>query len=176
MQELLKSLMACPNHEKEEVVYLCKDHDTTCCNKCAMADHRKCEEVKVLSDIVHDTNVDCFALKTVLHDLQQQSENLLEHERKHEEFVSKIESKALSSLKTIKQKLFDMHAQLESEVLSAIADKKKVIGEQIITNNKNTCQLIPNSSQPLLNTLRNLERMNTLFSCSSALKRMRYVV
>ncbi|KAH3802825.1 hypothetical protein DPMN_156515 [Dreissena polymorpha] len=47
IQELLKNLIACPNHEKEEVVYLCKDHDMTCCNKCAMADHRKCEEVKV---------------------------------------------------------------------------------------------------------------------------------
>ncbi|KAH3802807.1 hypothetical protein DPMN_156491 [Dreissena polymorpha] len=57
IKELLKSLLACPNHEKEEVVYLCKDHDMTCCNKCAMADHRKCEEVKVLSDIVHDINL-----------------------------------------------------------------------------------------------------------------------
>ncbi|KAH3702229.1 hypothetical protein DPMN_077237 [Dreissena polymorpha] len=54
IHEFLKNLIACPNHEKQEVVYLCKDHDMSCCNKCAMADHRKCEEVKVLSDIVND--------------------------------------------------------------------------------------------------------------------------
>ncbi|KAH3802799.1 hypothetical protein DPMN_156483 [Dreissena polymorpha] len=29
IQALLKSLIACQNHETEEVVYLCKDHDTT---------------------------------------------------------------------------------------------------------------------------------------------------
>ncbi|KAH3802744.1 hypothetical protein DPMN_156424 [Dreissena polymorpha] len=91
-KELLKSLIACPNHEKEKVVYLCKDHETTCCNKCAMADHRKCEEVKVLSDFLNDINVDCTGLKTLLHDLQQQGERLLEHERKHEELVFEIES------------------------------------------------------------------------------------
>ncbi|KAH3838119.1 hypothetical protein DPMN_111525 [Dreissena polymorpha] len=132
IQELLKNLIACPNHDKDEVVYLCKDHDTTCCNKCAMSDHRKCEEVKVLSDFVHDIKMDCSGVRTLLHDLKPQGENLLEHECKHEEFVSEIESKALSSLKTIKQKLLDMYAQLKNEVLSAISDKKKVIGEKKI--------------------------------------------
>ncbi|KAH3802829.1 hypothetical protein DPMN_156519, partial [Dreissena polymorpha] len=118
IKELLKSLLAFPNHEKEEVVYLCKDHDMTCCNKCAMADHRKCEEVKVLSDILNDIKVDCSGLKTVLHDFQQQGERLLEHERNHEELVFEIENQALASLQTIKQKLLDIYAQLENEVLS----------------------------------------------------------
>ncbi|KAH3839760.1 hypothetical protein DPMN_113197 [Dreissena polymorpha] len=134
IQELLKSLIACPNHEKEEVIYLCKDHDMACCNKCAMTDHKKCEEVRVLSDIVHDLKADCTGLKTVLHDLHQQGERLLEHERKHEELVSEIESNALSALKTIKQQLFDMYAQLENEVLTAISEKKKLILEKIKTN------------------------------------------
>ncbi|KAH3802822.1 hypothetical protein DPMN_156512 [Dreissena polymorpha] len=89
--ELLKSLLACPNHEKEEVAYLCKDHDMTCCNKCAMADHRKCEEVK--------------------------------------------------------QKLLDIYAQLENEVLSSIADKKKVMGEKIETNNDKARQFLNDIKQ-----------------------------
>ncbi|KAH3802795.1 uncharacterized protein LOC127837259 [Dreissena polymorpha] len=134
IHKFLKSLIACPNHEKEEVVYLCKDHDLPCCHMCAIADHRKCEEVMVLSDIVHNIKVDCSGLKTVLHDLQQQGESLLEHERNHAELVSELESKALSYLQTIKQKLLDMYAQLENEVLSAIGDKKKVIGEKMKTN------------------------------------------
>ncbi|KAH3802674.1 hypothetical protein DPMN_156352 [Dreissena polymorpha] len=79
INDLLKSLLACPNHEKEEVVYLCKDHDVTCCNKCAMADHRKCEEVKQLSDILHDIKMDCSGLKSVLREMQQNCESLLEH-------------------------------------------------------------------------------------------------
>ncbi|KAH3802687.1 hypothetical protein DPMN_156366 [Dreissena polymorpha] len=54
MQEHLKSLTACPNHKNEELAYLCKEHDVTCCSKCAIADHRKCKEVKLLSDILHD--------------------------------------------------------------------------------------------------------------------------
>ncbi|KAH3803077.1 hypothetical protein DPMN_156777 [Dreissena polymorpha] len=147
IKELLKSLLACPNHEKEEVVYLCKDHDMTCCNKCAMADHRKCEEVKVLSDILNDIKVDCSGLKTVLHDFQQQGERLLEHERNHEELVFEIENQALCSLQTIKQKLLDIYAQLENEVLSAIADKKKVIGDKIKTNNEKACQFLSDIKQ-----------------------------
>ncbi|KAH3802808.1 hypothetical protein DPMN_156493 [Dreissena polymorpha] len=138
VKELLRNLIICPNHGKEEVVYLCKDHDVTCCSKCAMADHRKCEEVKVLSDIVHDMNMDCTTLSKMLLDLHQRGEILLEHERKQQQLVSEIESRALSSLKTIKQKLLDMYAQLEHEVLSAIADKKKVIGEKIERSNEQT--------------------------------------
>ncbi|XP_052224355.1 uncharacterized protein LOC127840006 [Dreissena polymorpha] len=140
IQELLKNLIACPNHENEEVVYLCKDHDMTCCNKCVMADHRMCDEVKVLSDILNDIKVDCTGLKIVLHDFQQQGERLLEHERNHKELVFEIENQALASLQTIKQKLLDIYAQLENEVLSSIADKKKVIGDKIKRNNDNARQ------------------------------------
>ncbi|KAH3722356.1 hypothetical protein DPMN_065314, partial [Dreissena polymorpha] len=142
IQELLKRLITCPNHETEGVVYLCKDHDVTCCNKCALAEHRKCETLKVLADILHDIKVDCTGLKTSLYDLQQQGESLLEHERKHEELVSEIERKALSSLHTIKQKLLDMYAELENEVVSTIADKKKVIGEKIKSNNEKSRQFL----------------------------------
>ncbi|KAH3802747.1 uncharacterized protein LOC127837264 [Dreissena polymorpha] len=138
IQELLKRLIACPNHETERVVHLCKDHDVTCCNTCALAEHRKCETLKVLADI----KVDCTGLKTILHDLQQQGESLLEHERTHEELVSEIENKAMSSLQTIKQKLLDIYAQFENEVLSSIADKKKVIGEKIKTNNEKARQFL----------------------------------
>ncbi|XP_052224358.1 uncharacterized protein LOC127840009 [Dreissena polymorpha] len=147
IKELLKSLLACPNHEKEEVVYLCKDHDMTCCNKCAMADHRKCEVVKVLSDILNDIKEDCSGLKTVLHDFQQQGERLLEHERNHEALVFEIENQALASLQTIKQKLLDIYAHLENEVLSAIADKKKEIGEKIKTNNEKARQFLNDIKQ-----------------------------
>ncbi|KAH3802850.1 hypothetical protein DPMN_156543 [Dreissena polymorpha] len=147
IQELLKRLMACPNHEAEGAVYLCIDHDVTCCNKCALAVHRKCETLKVLADILHDIKVDCNGLRTILHDLQQQGESLLEHERKHEELVSEIESKALSSLQTIKQKLLGMYADLENEVLSVIADKKKVIVEQIKTNNEKLRQFLNDVKQ-----------------------------
>ncbi|KAH3802749.1 hypothetical protein DPMN_156431 [Dreissena polymorpha] len=49
IQDLLKKLTTCPNHEKEEMVYLCKDHDVKCCSKCALADHRKCEACMCIS-------------------------------------------------------------------------------------------------------------------------------
>ncbi|KAH3802730.1 hypothetical protein DPMN_156410 [Dreissena polymorpha] len=147
IQELLKRLIACPNHETERAVLLCKDHDVTCCNTCALAEHRKCETLKVLADFLHEIKVDCIGLKTVLHDLHQQGESLLEHERTHEELVSEIEKKALSSLQTIKQKLLDIYAQFENEVLSSIADKKKVIGEKMKTNNEKARQFLNDIEQ-----------------------------
>ncbi|XP_052220158.1 uncharacterized protein LOC127837270 [Dreissena polymorpha] len=114
----------------------------TCCNKCAMADHRKCDEVKV-----HDIKVDCIGSKIVLHDFQQQGERLLEHARNHEVLVFEIENQALASLQTIKQKLLEIYAQLENEVLSSIADKKKVIGDKIKTNNDKARQFLNDIKQ-----------------------------
>ncbi|KAH3839758.1 hypothetical protein DPMN_113195 [Dreissena polymorpha] len=112
-----------------------------------MADHRKCEEPKVLSDILNDIKVDCGGLKTVLHDFQQEGERLFEHERNHEELVFEIENQALASLQTFKQKLLDIYAQLENEVLSSIADKKKFKGEQIKTNNDKARQFVNDIKQ-----------------------------
>ncbi|XP_052220147.1 uncharacterized protein LOC127837260 isoform X2 [Dreissena polymorpha] len=107
-----------------------------------MADHRKCEEVKVFADILHDITLESTGLKQVLHDLQQQGERLLEHEQKHEELVSEIESKALSSLQTIKQRLLDIYEQIKNNVLSAIADKKKIIQDKIKENTENLSQFL----------------------------------
>ncbi|KAH3803033.1 E3 ubiquitin-protein ligase TRIM33-like [Dreissena polymorpha] len=136
MQGYLKNLIACPKHEREEAVYLCKDHDVTCCSKCETADHRKCKEVKVLSDTTKAMKGDFSELKTVLHELQQQGEILLEQEGKHMESISESENKALSWLETTKQKLLAVYNQLEKDFLSEIAGRKKLIEEQVQAHNQ----------------------------------------
>ncbi|KAH3802698.1 hypothetical protein DPMN_156377 [Dreissena polymorpha] len=147
IQDLLKSLTACPNHEKEEVVYLCKDHDVTCCSKCAMVYHRKCEEVKVLSDILHGIKVDCSGLKTVLRQMQHKGESLLEHERKHEEMIAETERKATSLLHDLKQKLLDKYTTIEKTVLSSIADKKRAIFEKSGAQRESICSILKDIEQ-----------------------------
>ncbi|KAH3802695.1 hypothetical protein DPMN_156374 [Dreissena polymorpha] len=142
IQDLLKSLTACPNHQKEEVVFLCKDHDVTCCNKCAMADHRKCEEVKVISDILHIMKTDCSGLKTTLREMRQQGASLLEHERKHELELAETERKAMSLLQDIKRKLLETYSKIEQEVVALIADKKKVIFEKMGAQRQSVTQIL----------------------------------
>ncbi|KAH3803027.1 hypothetical protein DPMN_156725 [Dreissena polymorpha] len=157
MQGFLKNLIACRKHEREEAVFLCKDHDVTCCSKCETADHRKCKEVKVLSDTMKG---DCSELKTGLRELQQQGEILLEQERKHMELISESENKALSWLETTKQKLLAIYNQHENELLSEIAGRKKLIGEQIQAQNEKL-QLFLQDIQQQSDLIENVEKFGT---------------
>jgi len=48
----LSVLVACPLHKSEDVVYICRDHDQTCCSQCANTVHRKCDKLDVIEDLI----------------------------------------------------------------------------------------------------------------------------
>lgn len=48
--DFVKNLTKCKNHLREDVRYLCKDHDQLCCNECAIISHRKCKSLVSLAD------------------------------------------------------------------------------------------------------------------------------
>ncbi|KAH3755149.1 hypothetical protein DPMN_189836 [Dreissena polymorpha] len=79
ISDFLKSLIVCPNHDNEEVVYLCKVHDVACCNKCVIVKHRNCNELRVLADIPSNLNAEGVGLKNSLQELTKKGHDLVEH-------------------------------------------------------------------------------------------------
>lgn len=41
----------CKDHPNEQISYLCRDHDTMCCNTCIISKHEKCKDKKGTDDI-----------------------------------------------------------------------------------------------------------------------------
>ncbi|KAH3715580.1 hypothetical protein DPMN_058291 [Dreissena polymorpha] len=72
--QLMKELTTCPNHQSEDVVYICVDEDQLCCNQLANTSHRQCRRVEKIDkclkyDIVKE--ISC-ALEQKQHNQHQQ--------------------------------------------------------------------------------------------------------
>ncbi|KAH3715577.1 hypothetical protein DPMN_058288 [Dreissena polymorpha] len=52
--QLMKELITCPNHQSEEVVYICVDEDLPCCNQCANTKHRQCRQLETIEQCLKD--------------------------------------------------------------------------------------------------------------------------
>ncbi|XP_045206415.2 uncharacterized protein LOC123558605 [Mercenaria mercenaria] len=48
--KMMKSLVSCSDHPEMEVLFKCGRHDKFICTKCLVVSHRKCEEVKEVSN------------------------------------------------------------------------------------------------------------------------------
>ncbi|KAH3897752.1 hypothetical protein DPMN_021947 [Dreissena polymorpha] len=52
--QLMKKLTTCPNHQSEEVVYICVDEDQLCCIQCANTTHRHCRQLETIEQCLRD--------------------------------------------------------------------------------------------------------------------------
>ncbi|KAL3892080.1 hypothetical protein ACJMK2_004317 [Sinanodonta woodiana] len=64
----LSKLDACNKHSKKRIKFICCDHETPCCNTCVILEHRKCERVITVDDMLKsfDVNKKSSEIKTNL--------------------------------------------------------------------------------------------------------------
>ncbi|KAL3887748.1 hypothetical protein ACJMK2_000141 [Sinanodonta woodiana] len=47
----------CPKHPDERIKFICKDHQVLCCSTCGFLQHRMCDNITTLEDILQTTDV-----------------------------------------------------------------------------------------------------------------------
>ncbi|KAK3578063.1 hypothetical protein CHS0354_032710 [Potamilus streckersoni] len=53
----LSSVEICPRHFEERISYFCNDHNTLCCNTCGFLEHRKCNKVTPLDELLETFDI-----------------------------------------------------------------------------------------------------------------------
>ncbi|XP_060559954.1 tripartite motif-containing protein 2-like [Ruditapes philippinarum] len=132
----------CPKHEGEVMRFYCKTHDTIACTFCVVQEHRQCDNICTLAEIVNVAEcsdkykVLCDAIEDLKLDLSDQIEGINESKRivilDREKAVSKIDEFQIKIL----QKLQLLRLQVEKEAKEIERKETVKLNEVLTTANK----------------------------------------
>ncbi|XP_045206205.2 uncharacterized protein LOC123558389 [Mercenaria mercenaria] len=120
----IKKLSKCPNHESEEVKYLCKNHDKLCCNQCAIAAHRKCELIVSLADEVKESSTE-NSTRARLQEIGKHSDALLTHEKQYQKSIEASTYEIKEFLLNFKTKIDEAYDRLQTKLLLGLTNKSE---------------------------------------------------
>ncbi|XP_045194845.2 uncharacterized protein LOC123550481 [Mercenaria mercenaria] len=123
--DFLKSLTKCPEHQREEVRYICKDHDQLCCNECAIVRHRKCDDMISIADELSKLEISDQDIDFRLGEILDGSKKLTEYETKHQSTVKASKIQIRDKLTALKKKIDEAFCKMEQTILQD-ADERSV--------------------------------------------------
>ncbi|KAH3796475.1 uncharacterized protein LOC127836932 [Dreissena polymorpha] len=115
-------LLKCDVHKEENLASFCKDHSKLCCNTCAFHNHRQCETVMLLTDMVKNTSTD---LKQVLVTIQTTLAELRKLQDNQEASIQSVQSsydEQLHKIQETRQKILAALDMLEKKTLQEMKD------------------------------------------------------
>ncbi|XP_053388896.1 uncharacterized protein LOC123550714 [Mercenaria mercenaria] len=115
--DFLKSLTKCPEHQAEEVRYICKDHDQLCCNECAIVRHRKCDHMISIADELSKLEILDQDIDFRLVEILDGSKKLTEYETKHQSTVKASKIQIRDKLTALKKKIEEAFCKMEQTIL-----------------------------------------------------------
>ncbi|XP_045195076.2 E3 ubiquitin-protein ligase TRIM71-like [Mercenaria mercenaria] len=121
--DFLKSLTKCPEHQAEEVRYICKDHDQLCCNECAIVRHRKCDYMISIADELSKLEISDQDLDFRLGEILDGSKKLTEYETKHQSTVKASKNQIRVKLASLKRKIDEAFCKMEKTILQDADDR-----------------------------------------------------
>ncbi|XP_045203421.2 uncharacterized protein LOC123556599 [Mercenaria mercenaria] len=127
--DFLKSLTKCPEHQSEEVRYICKDHDQLCCNECAIVKHRKCDHIVSLSDEISTQGTTGPETKKRLDKIEQNAGKLIKLEKEQDSNVqasiAQVEEKLVKMKNVIDEAFLKMKQAIKCEVTEKTGNIRK---------------------------------------------------
>ncbi|XP_053380175.1 uncharacterized protein LOC128548766 [Mercenaria mercenaria] len=129
--DFLKSLTKCPEHQSEEVRYMCKDHDQLCCNDCAIVKHRNCEHMVSLSDeITTQGTTGRDTKKTKFDPIEQDAGKLIRFEKEHDSTVSASIAQVEEKLVKMRNIIDETFLKIKQAIKCEVAEKTGSIRKQ----------------------------------------------
>lgn len=124
--ELIQCLRKCSDHQSEIVKYVCKDHNSVCCNHFAIATHRECMRLVSLSKYGDTGTKEPWSMSlSALTELEQQTESLLSREHYNQDAVRESKTRIMQELAKVKEELDNAFKTLERKVLSDLDQRNK---------------------------------------------------
>ncbi|XP_063441981.1 zinc finger protein RFP-like isoform X1 [Mytilus trossulus] len=122
----------CGTHRARYQLY-CKTHECPCCIKCIDSEHKKCEDLLPLEDVVSGSK-SSFALDDLqerIGDLKKFFENIVIEKKKNSEEITKSSKKLEIEIKQFRLRLNTLLDVLETGLLTSLSDSEKEIDNSI---------------------------------------------
>ncbi|KAL3892081.1 hypothetical protein ACJMK2_004318 [Sinanodonta woodiana] len=110
----------CSIHSTERIKFVCGDHNTMCCNTCVILEHRKCDRVITVDEMIKSFDIKT-KLKEVETTINKCEEHLQQIRRRIEasyETIQKDKANILQHLHSLKTQLMAKLQKLEDDVIA----------------------------------------------------------
>lgn len=142
--------MECGVHKARYQLY-CKKHECPCCIKCIDSDHKQCEDLLPLEDVVSGSKSSAALddLEERLGDLKQFFKNIINEKEEHSTEITHTYKKFENEIRQFRIKLDKRLDELETDLLKSLIDLEKgmkkgivIVSDKLKTNEEKTLNLL----------------------------------
>lgn len=125
--EILRAITKCPEHQTENVRYICKDHDQLCCNECAIIKHRKCDHMVSIADEIAITGIKNEKTRVEIDKIDEKLKEMIEFEKMHQSIVLASVKEVDIKLKKVKKIIDEEFNKMKEAVKVEVTEKTENI-------------------------------------------------
>ncbi|KAL3891958.1 hypothetical protein ACJMK2_004200 [Sinanodonta woodiana] len=123
----MSTIEACHRHNKKRIKFFCGDHETLCCNTCVILEHRKCERVITVDDMLKsfDVSKKSNEIKANMAMLENHLKQITGKIKENSDTIQKDKADILQQIHSLKARLIAKLQKLEDDVIAALESKYK---------------------------------------------------
>ncbi|KAL3891956.1 hypothetical protein ACJMK2_004198 [Sinanodonta woodiana] len=118
----MSTIATCNKHSKKRIKFFCGDHETPCCNTCVILEHRKCERVITVDDMLKsfDVNKKSNEIEANLNMFENHLKQITHKIKENSDTIQKDKADILQQIHSIKARLIAKLQKLEDDVIAAL--------------------------------------------------------
>ncbi|KAL3891951.1 hypothetical protein ACJMK2_004193 [Sinanodonta woodiana] len=123
----MSTIEACHQHSNKRIKFFCLDHEMPCCNTCVILEHRKCERVISVNDMLKsfDINKKSNEIETNLAMFENHLKQITGKIKENADTIQKDKSDILQQIHSLKAQLIAKLQKLEEDVIAALERNHK---------------------------------------------------
>ncbi|KAL3847601.1 hypothetical protein ACJMK2_018504 [Sinanodonta woodiana] len=123
----LSSIEMCRRHPKEHLKFLCVDDNALCCNTCGFLEHRKCERVITIDDMIKTCNVGIKSkdVEANIRSMESHMNRLTSEVKKNADNIKNDKTSILQQIRSLRAEFNSKLQQLEGVLIDSLEGNHK---------------------------------------------------
>ncbi|KAK3586787.1 hypothetical protein CHS0354_016962 [Potamilus streckersoni] len=116
------TIEVCSSHSSERIKFFCGDHNRLCCNTCVILEHRKCDRVTTVDDMItsSDVKTKLINVETTLSKSKEHLQQIMRRIETSYGTIQKDKADILQHIHSLKAQLIAKLENLEHDVIASL--------------------------------------------------------
>ncbi|KAL3887937.1 hypothetical protein ACJMK2_000322 [Sinanodonta woodiana] len=123
----LSTIEKCIKHLNKNIEFFCMDHSSLCCNTCGFLEHRKCERVIPIDDMIKtfDAKSKSKYLETNIRNIGEHMKQITSKIKENADNIQKDKSAILKDIRSLRAELNAKLQKLEDDLIASLEGNHK---------------------------------------------------
>ncbi|KAL3887938.1 hypothetical protein ACJMK2_000323 [Sinanodonta woodiana] len=123
----LSTLDKCHRHLNKSIKYFCMDHSSLCCSTCGFLEHRKCERIIPINDMLKtfDSKAKSKYLETNIRNIEQHMKEIISKIKENSDDIQNDKSDILMQIRNLRAEINAKLRKLEDDLIASLEGNHK---------------------------------------------------